>query len=129
MFAHYAGLILKTTGAFGANRIPDVLRPVEILGIIQARSWKVASLNEFRRFIREEPYKTFEEMNPDPFVANTLRTLYNHPDNVEMYPGLFLEQTSPRQDPGTGISKKPCGLESLVLLLTLCWYRCTSLGH
>lgn len=104
---------MNTVGAFGANHVPDVFRPIEILGILQARSWKVASLNEFRRFIGEKAYETFEEFNPDPYVASTLRTLYNHPDNIEMYPGLFLEKTSPRRDPGSGISNKSYSLESL----------------
>jgi hypothetical protein len=36
-------------GTFGANQVPEILRDVEILGIMQARSWKFASLNEFRK--------------------------------------------------------------------------------
>ena len=62
-------------------------KPVEILGIMQARKWQVGSLNEFRAFFNLKTYKTFEEINPDPYVASTLRKLYDHPDLVEMYPG------------------------------------------
>jgi hypothetical protein len=43
---------ILATGAFGANQVPKILRDVEILGIMQARSWKLASLNEFRKFFK-----------------------------------------------------------------------------
>lgn len=72
---------------------------------MQARNWQVASLNEFRVSIGLDPLKEFKDMNPDPYVAKTLETLYGHPDNVEMYPGLFLEQTNPELAPGVGICK------------------------
>lgn len=66
-------LTLWTVGALGANNVPDILKPVEILGIIQARKWNVASLNEFRQFFHLKSYETFEEINPDPYIATTLK--------------------------------------------------------
>src|SRR6187402_83634 len=39
--------IEDVAGSFGANKVPKILKSVEILGIIQARSWNIASLNEF----------------------------------------------------------------------------------
>ncbi|KAI5803941.1 heme peroxidase [Geopyxis carbonaria] len=90
-------------GRFGANHVPDIMKPIEILGIIQARKWNVASLNEFREFFQLNQYKTFEELNPDPYVASTLKKLYKHPDNVELYPGMFLESVKPRMDCGMGL--------------------------
>ena len=42
----------------------------------QARNWRLASLNEFRKFFKLEPHKTFESINPDPQVAEHLRRLY-----------------------------------------------------
>lgn len=90
-------------GRFGANHVPDIMKPVEILGILQARSWQVAPLNEFRDFFKLRRYETFEEINPDPYVATTLKRLYGHPDHVELYPGMFLEASKPRMDPGMGL--------------------------
>lgn len=87
--------------SFGAHRVPEVLRNVEILGIIQARSWNLATLNEFRNFFGLKKYKTFEEINPE--VANELRHLYDHPDNVELYPGLVVEQAKKSFLPGSGL--------------------------
>lgn len=90
-------------GSFGANRVPPVLKHVEILGIIQARQWNVATLNEFREFFGLTRHRTFEDINPDPEVATKLRNLYDSPDSVELYPGLVIEKAKPPIDPGSGL--------------------------
>jgi cytochrome P450 len=90
--------------SFGANRVPPVMRVIEILGIEQARSWNLASLNEFRKYFGLEPHKTFESINSDAGVADQLRHLYGHPDNVELYPGLVSEQAKVPVDPGSGLA-------------------------
>ena len=70
--------------------MPKALRAVEILGMKQARAWHCGSLNEFRKFFGLKTYDTFEEINSDPYVADQLRHLYEHPDFVELYPGIVL---------------------------------------
>lgn len=90
-------------GAFGARNVPHVLRLVEVLGIEQTRKWRVASLNELREFFGLERHATFEDINPDPVVAQTLRQLYDHPDYVEMYPGIVAEDDKKPMVPGVGI--------------------------
>jgi len=107
MLGSTEGIDVRKIGAFGANTVPEILKPIEVLGILQARKWQVASLNEFRAFFNLKKHKTFEDINPDPYVANTLRKLYDHPDMVEMYPGMFLEDTKPRMDPGMGLCTVP----------------------
>jgi linoleate 10R-lipoxygenase len=47
-----------------------------MLGIEQARVWNCGSLNEFRKFFGLKQYETFEEINPDPYVAEQLKHLY-----------------------------------------------------
>ena len=89
--------------AFGANGIPAIMRAVEILGIEQSRSWRVASLNEFRAFFGLQKHKTFEDINSDKNVANALRELYDHPDFVEMYPGLVVEEPKVPMVPASGL--------------------------
>ncbi|KAI4129585.1 MAG: hypothetical protein LQ338_002159 [Usnochroma carphineum] len=91
-------------GAFGAKKIPKHLRTIEILGILQARRWEVASLNEFREFFGLKRHDSFESINPDPEIADLLRKLYDSPDMVELYPGLFVEDAKPRRDPGSGFN-------------------------
>ncbi|KAG9254518.1 heme peroxidase family protein [Emericellopsis atlantica] len=90
-------------GAFGAHNIPRVLRAVEILGIQQGRQWDLASLNEFRKFCKLKPYTSFADINPDPKVAEALESLYEHPDNVELYPGILSEATKEGMAPGSGL--------------------------
>lgn len=91
-------------GAFGARNVPISMRPVEILGILQGRKWHVAGLNEFRRHFGLKPYETFEELNSDPEVASCLRHLYEHPDFVELYPGIVAEEAKEPMVPGVGIA-------------------------
>ncbi|KAI9665763.1 MAG: hypothetical protein M1821_003697 [Bathelium mastoideum] len=89
--------------AFGAQTVPAVFKAVEALGIKQARAWNLSSLNEFRKHFNLTTYKTFEEINPDPYIANQLKHLYDHPDNVEIYPGLAIEQEKQLMVPGAGL--------------------------
>jgi len=90
-------------GSFGANRVPDILKPIEILGIIQSRYWNVATLNEFREFFGLTRHKTFDDINPDPAVAKKLQRLYDSPDAVELYPGLVAEKPKQPMAPGSGL--------------------------
>jgi hypothetical protein len=53
-------------GTFGARQVPRALKPIEILGIQQARRWGVASLNEFRQHFGLLPHPTFSSINSDP---------------------------------------------------------------
>ncbi|RDW83399.1 hypothetical protein BP5796_04890 [Coleophoma crateriformis] len=90
-------------GAFGARNIPNVMKVIEVLGMQQAREWNVASLNEFRKFFGLEPHKTFSDINDDPEVAQSLEVLYDHPDLVELYPGLLTESAKKPMVPGSGL--------------------------
>jgi linoleate 10R-lipoxygenase len=74
-----------------------------MLGIEQSRKWRTASLNEFRKFFGLLQYKTFEEVHSDPEVVKVLRQMYDHPDNVELYPGLIIEDVKKPMAPGSGL--------------------------
>ncbi|KAJ5728443.1 hypothetical protein N7493_004773 [Penicillium malachiteum] len=89
--------------AFGPRNVPKALRSIEILGMEAARRWHVGSLNEFRKHFGLKTYDTFEEINSDPEIANTLRHLYEHPDYVELYPGIVSEEAKEPMIPGVGI--------------------------
>lgn len=90
-------------GAYGASNVPAVFKSIEVLGMKQARSWNLATLNEFRTFFNLTPHKTFEDINSDPYIADQLRNLYDHPDLVEMYPGLIVEDAKEPMVPGSGL--------------------------
>lgn len=91
-------------GAFGARNVPHAMRPVEMLSIVQQRRWNLAGLNEFRKHFGLKPHATFEDINSDPDVANSLRQLYEHPDDVELYPGIVCEEAKEPMVPGVGIA-------------------------
>ncbi|KAE8146368.1 heme peroxidase [Aspergillus avenaceus] len=90
--------------SFGARNVPKVLKAVEVLGIQQARMWNVGSLNEFRKFFDLKPYERFEDINSNKDVAEALRNLYEHPDYVELYPGIVAEEAKEPMVPGVGIA-------------------------
>ncbi|KAF5356621.1 hypothetical protein D9758_008203 [Tetrapyrgos nigripes] len=89
-------------GAYGARRIPEVMKVIEVSGINQARDWGTCSMNEFRKFFGLKPYKSFEEWNPDKSVAEAAKALYRHIDNLELYVGLQAEDTK-KPGPGAGL--------------------------
>ncbi|KAF2479065.1 heme peroxidase [Neohortaea acidophila] len=89
--------------AMGPRRVPKVMKFIEVLGIVQARTWKVATLNEFRRHFALEPHRTFESITNDTEVAQALKYLYDTPDNVELYPGLVVEDAKKPMLPGSGL--------------------------
>ena len=99
-----ASAVDDVASSFGARNVPKALKAIEILGIMQARRWNVGSLNEFRKFFGLKTYETFEEINSDPDVANELRNLYEHPDFVELYPGIVCEDAKEPMAPGVGIA-------------------------
>lgn len=59
---------------------------------------EVASLNEFRQFFGLEPHATFADVNADPKIQKALENLYDSPDMIEMYPGIFIEGVSKEKD-------------------------------
>ncbi|KAL4953119.1 Psi-producing oxygenase A [Aspergillus filifer] len=90
-------------GAFGSSHVPAIFKSIEALGIIQARRWNLGTLNEFRQYFNLAPHKTFEDINPDPYIAEQLRRLYDHPDQVEIYPGVIVEDAKDPVTPGSGL--------------------------
>ncbi|KAH7398648.1 heme peroxidase [Phaeosphaeria sp. MPI-PUGE-AT-0046c] len=89
--------------SFGPNRVPAVFRAIEVLGIEQARSWNLGSLNEFRKYFKLEPHNTFEDITSDTYVQEQLKHLYDHPDKVEIYPGIVVEDAKKPMAPGSGL--------------------------
>ncbi|KAK1977598.1 linoleate diol synthase [Colletotrichum cereale] len=86
---------------FGPRNVPKCLKPVEIMGIMQARKWEVGTLNDFRSFFELPVHTTFESVSRNPDIQNTLRDLYESPDKIELYPGIFCESDAKMGlDPG-----------------------------
>jgi linoleate 8R-lipoxygenase/9,12-octadecadienoate 8-hydroperoxide 8R-isomerase len=92
-----------SAAAFGARQTPVVLKLVSMLGISQARSWHVGTLNELRKFMDLTPHKSFQDINPDPEVQAAMKSLYKEPDFVELYPGVIFEEAKKPVYPGSGL--------------------------
>jgi linoleate 8R-lipoxygenase / 9,12-octadecadienoate 8-hydroperoxide 8R-isomerase len=60
-------------------------------------------LNEFRLFFGLIKHEKFEDITPNPHLALKLRQFYDHPDNVELYPGLIVEGPKKVMIPGSGL--------------------------
>ena len=76
---------------FGPRNTPKCLKAVEIMGILQARKWEVGTLNDFREFFGMDRHQSFESVTKNVDIQNALRDLYEHPDKIELYPGVFCE--------------------------------------
>lgn len=76
---------------FGPRNVPRCLKAVEMMGIMQARKWQVSGLNDFREFFDLPRHTTFESVSANPDIQNALRDLYESPDKIELYPGIFCE--------------------------------------
>ncbi|CCO35793.1 prostaglandin-endoperoxide synthase 2 [Rhizoctonia solani AG-1 IB] len=87
---------------YGARGSPEVLRIIEIMGMEQARKWGMCTMNEFRKYLGLKTFKTFEEWNSNPAIANAARKLYHDIDNLELYPGLHAEECM-KLGPGSGL--------------------------
>lgn len=76
---------------FGPRNVPRCLKAVEIMGIQQARKWECGTLNDFRDFFGLPRHETFESVSKNVDIQDALRDLYEHPDKIELYPGIFCE--------------------------------------
>ncbi|KAF2273329.1 heme peroxidase [Westerdykella ornata] len=99
----FAESVRDCANSFGPNRVPEVMRAIEVLGIEQARSWNLGSLNEFRKYFGLEPHRSFDDITSDKYVAEQLKHLYDHPDKVEIYPGIVVEDAKKPMAPGSGL--------------------------
>ena len=86
---------------FGPCNVPECMKNIELLGIAQARKWEIGTLNDFRDFFQLGRHGSFESITKNIDVQNALRDLYEHPDKVELYPGIFCESDKEMNvDPG-----------------------------
>jgi hypothetical protein len=89
--------------AMGPQQVPICLRAIEILGIQQARTWQLGTLNELREHFGLQRHQKFSDITTNTEVADALKHLYDTPDNVELYPGLVVEDAKDPMAPGSGL--------------------------
>ncbi|BGP16827.1 hypothetical protein JCM10213_004674 [Rhodosporidiobolus nylandii] len=93
----------QVAGAFKARGVPAVMKVIDVLGMAISRmKWQTGTLNEFRHFLNLTEFKSFEEWNSDPVIAEAARRLYKDVDNLELMPGLACEEAKPSME-GSGL--------------------------
>ena len=75
-------------------------------------SREIGTLNDFRDFFGLKRHKTFEEISKNTEVQNALRDLYDHPDKVELYPGVFCESSQNKELEDMDLDPGPSDLDS-----------------
>lgn len=90
----FAWMSAQPAALLGARNTADYLQDVEWKAIQQARDNQIASYNAYRVANGMKAVTTFEEISTRPGVADQLKALYGHVDKVELYVGLFAEDTA-----------------------------------
>jgi prostaglandin-endoperoxide synthase 2 len=68
---------------------------VEVPSILQARNADLCSYNDYRRLCRYPPATRWEEISSNETIQKRLKAVYRRVDKVELYVGLFAEDTEP----------------------------------
>lgn len=87
----FAAAAAQPAAALGALNTHPALMAVEELAIDQARSNGLASYNSYREHFGLKRANQFSDITTNTDVQEQLRALYDTPDDVEFYPGLFAE--------------------------------------
>jgi Animal haem peroxidase len=77
----------------GASNTATPLLDFEVRAVRQARICEVDTYANYRRYMKLGEPQTFEEISSNPAVVAKLRELYDEPNQVEFYVGLFAEDT------------------------------------
>lgn len=93
--AAFSAAAQQKAGALGAFNTAAALTDIEIRAVRQARFNRLDTYNHYRQAFGIAPATTFAEISRNPEVVALLTRLYDVPDNVEFYPGLFAEDRVP----------------------------------
>ena len=93
--AAFSAAAAQYAGELGAFNTADALLPIEAFAIEQARFNRIDTYNHYRMAFGMEPATSFSDISGNPDIATLLKELYEKPDNVEFYPGLFAEDRVP----------------------------------
>jgi prostaglandin-endoperoxide synthase 2 len=89
--AAFSAAAAQPAAELGAFNTASFLLPIEIDAVRQARTNRIATYNAYREAFGMARAETFADITTNPNVASLLTDLYDTPDNVEFYPGLFSE--------------------------------------
>jgi prostaglandin-endoperoxide synthase 2 len=81
----------QRAGRLGAFNTSKALLAVETNAIEQGRRCRLAPYGDYRHYVSLPRPADFSDISSDPKVADFLRGVYQSPDEVEFYVGLFAE--------------------------------------
>lgn len=87
----FAAASAQKAGELGAFNTAPALIDIELFAVNQARHNRIDTYNRYRVEYGMDPVTEFEQISSDPAVRSLLEALYERPENVEFYPGLFAE--------------------------------------
>jgi prostaglandin-endoperoxide synthase 2 len=89
----FVGASREPCGEIGLANTPDFLRSREEASIRLARTARLATYNEYRERFEMPRVTSFEQISGRPAVQDILRRLYGTVDRIELFAGLFAEDT------------------------------------
>ncbi|UVO54458.1 peroxidase family protein [Sphingomonas sp. SUN039] len=81
----------QPTAALGLGNSADFLVGVEKNAVLQARTNRIASYNDYRALVGMKRAASFRDVTRDEARQRALALLYASPDELEFYVGLFAE--------------------------------------
>ena len=91
----FEGAASHRAGHIGLLNTPDHLMRTEAASLRMARMAQLASFNDYREAFRFPRVTQFEQISSDQRIVEGLRNVYGRVDNVELYVGLFAEDSRP----------------------------------
>lgn len=91
----FEGASNHRAGHIGLFNTPAHLMRTEAASLRMARLAQLASFNDYRDEFGFPRMTQFEQLSSDPLVVEGLRNVYGRVDNVELYVGLFAEDSRP----------------------------------
>ncbi len=80
----------------GLRNTPAFLLPVERKTVLNGRTNRLASYNDYREACTYRRLKSFADVSSDPDIRARLRDVYGRVDNIELYVGLLAEDVRER---------------------------------
>ena len=91
----FEGAARHRAGHIGLFNTPGHLLRTEAGSLRMARTAQLAGFNDYREAFNFPRVTRFEQISSDPLIVEGLRNVYGSVDNVELYVGLFAEDSRP----------------------------------
>jgi len=88
-------MVHQPAGKVGLKNTPAFLKDLETTAVEQMRALETVPYNEYRKAYNLPPAASFADITQNATVSQQLTRYYQSPDRVELYVGLYAEDTLP----------------------------------